>query len=161
MNTTLSIANYFVIRGIEEKKPVTLMQLMKLVYFAHGWNLAINDTELISESFQAWKFGPVLRSLYHTAKFHGSNPIKQLLCDDSGYVIQPPELEENERKLMEAVWRHYGKMTAFQLSALTHEERSPWYQIFEERGGKNQPHTVIPNDLIKQYFQLKMPQQTA
>ena len=51
------------------------MKLQKLAYFAHGWNLAIRNTPLINESVEAWKFGPVIPSLYHDVKGYGMEPI--------------------------------------------------------------------------------------
>lgn len=35
----------------------------KLVYFAHGWNLAINQAPLIDDTIEAWPC-PVIPALY-------------------------------------------------------------------------------------------------
>src|SRR5215469_2786509 len=69
------IAYAFVKRGIDDGNPVTQMKLQKLVYFAHGLHLASYNEPLISEKFQAWKYGPVVPAIYRDYKLYGSSPI--------------------------------------------------------------------------------------
>lgn len=156
-NRTLSVANWFLQKAQDEGKHLTLMQVMKLVYFAHGWNLAIQDDALISENFEAWRFGPVVSSLYHLGKIHGSHPINGLLIDTWTGKSEMPTLDSVESTILDAVWTSYGHRGAFELSAMTHEKGSPWWKTYEEDGGKNKPHAVISNELIKHYFVSKLP----
>ena len=58
------IANEFIRRAAAEKRALTQMQLQKLVYIAHGWNLAINGEKLTHDDPQAWDYGPVYRDLW-------------------------------------------------------------------------------------------------
>ena len=52
------------------------MKLIKLVYIAHGWHLALeNGKSLISEAVMAWKYGHVINSLYQKLKRYGSQDI--------------------------------------------------------------------------------------
>ena len=76
----MAIANEFL------KKPnatgrLTQMQLLKLTYIAHGWNLAVNGEPLVSEPVEAWNYGPVIRDLYNHIRFYGSDPIKRPIAD--------------------------------------------------------------------------------
>ncbi|QLH42366.1 MAG: DUF4065 domain-containing protein [Coxiellaceae bacterium] len=57
------------------------MKLAKLIYVAHGWSLALNDVPLIDEAVQAWKFGPVIESVYHEFKHFGNDVINSLAID--------------------------------------------------------------------------------
>ena len=69
MYQSLTISNYFIQKLHETGHPVTAMKLIKLVYIAHGWYLALNEGKsLINEAIQAWKYGPVIHSLYHKLK---------------------------------------------------------------------------------------------
>ena len=50
-----AVANRFIELGQEGDTEFTQMQLQKLVYIAHGLNLALNNGEqLIREQVQAW-----------------------------------------------------------------------------------------------------------
>ena len=78
------IAYAFVQKGIEEGTFVTQMKLQKMVYFAHGYHLARYNEPLIREEFEAWKFGPVVPSIYQSYKLYGSDMII-----DTGLIAKP------------------------------------------------------------------------
>ncbi len=138
------------------------MKLLKLVYFAHGWYLALTGEPLIDEPVYAWRFGPVIRSLYHEFKRFGRNPISDFALVDEWpttgrlqwnrvRIDQGPNQEENTRakQIVRRVWEEYGKLTGVQLSNLTHVEDGPWFRT----RGKEIRNTIIPNDAIRTYFQ--------
>ena len=72
---TVSVANYFIGKGIESGIEVTPMKLIKLVYVAHGWYLGNYQKPLIGEASEAWKYGPTIPSLYHSFKQLGNQKI--------------------------------------------------------------------------------------
>ena len=80
MNSAKAIANYFLDKSID----LTPMKIIKLVYIAHGWHLAITDKPLIEDYVQAWEFGPVIPDLYHEFKKYGNTPIKTYAKGDYG-----------------------------------------------------------------------------
>ena len=59
-----AIANYFLDLARAQEKALTPLKIQKLVYFANGWHLAIKGVPLINEQVEAWRFGPVIPSLY-------------------------------------------------------------------------------------------------
>jgi uncharacterized phage-associated protein len=140
-----TIANYFIKKASDDEEEITLMKLAKLVYIAHGWYLALFDKPLVSEPVQAWKFGPVIESIYQEFKKFGNEPI-----DMMAIAQDIPDSDDNTRKLLNRVWEVNKKNTAYQLSNWTHKKGSPWDEIWTKTGGaRNQ---TIPNDLIKHYF---------
>src|SRR5947209_3400405 len=75
-----AIANYFLDLAEAEAKSLTPMKLQKLVYYAHGWHLALTGRPLLDEEIQAWSFGPVIRSLYNEFREFGAEPITRRAC---------------------------------------------------------------------------------
>jgi len=151
------IANYFILKGLLDEKPVTHLKLQKLVYFAHGWHLAMYNTPLIDEEVQAWKYGPVILSLYHKLKHYGKTPINMTIPEtpkETGLSSQPNgELGEDMRKFLDFIWRVYGRHTAVDLATLAHVSDSPWAKTIEANGGGFMIRdAVIGNELIKEYF---------
>lgn len=78
-----AVANEFLHLAKDEGRSVTPMQLLKLVYFAYGWYWAFADDRLLDERVQAWKYGPVVPSVYH--EFERAN---RLICNRMGIVPQ-------------------------------------------------------------------------
>ena len=77
-NSAVAVANYFVRKSLETGKELTPMKVLKLVYIAHGWNLALYDEPLISDSIQAWKFGPVIPSVYQAFRVFRNSQITMM-----------------------------------------------------------------------------------
>lgn len=141
-----------------EGKTFTQMQLQKLVYIAHGWNLAINGTPLTHDSPQAWDYGPVYKSLWAALRQYGRNPVSREILNedyDIGAFADDPtapavaKLSEKERSVVERVLRDYGQFHAFKLSALTHQPGTPWSSVFKEGEGK---FNDISPEMIRQHF---------
>lgn len=156
--TPNSIANFFISKGLSENKELTPMKLVKLAYISHGWHLAINEKPLFDEDVQAWKYGPVIQSLYYSTK--NMDKIKSLLIESSSRSssINIPKIsEENQSliKLLAKIWDVYKDLDGPKLSTLTHKEGTPWYIVWHEMGGKDKYGAIIPNELIKEHYKLK------
>ena len=123
-------------------KPTTPMDVIKLTYLSHGWELGWSSRPLINESIEAWAYGPVIPSLYHRYKSFGAAPIKVVVADHSK-SFDPDQLET-----IEFVVDGYRQYSALQLSDLTHERGSPW-DITMKRYGVG---AIIPNKLIEEHF---------
>ena len=79
MFTPIQIANYFIKSSFRTGDELTPMKLIKLTYIAHGWHLGLYDSELIDEPVYAWKYGPVVQSIYQDFKWYGDNQIAETL----------------------------------------------------------------------------------
>lgn len=53
-NSPRAVANYFIEKSIESGNSVSPLQLIKLVYIAHGWTLALYKRPLINETVEVW-----------------------------------------------------------------------------------------------------------
>lgn len=154
-HSSLAVANEFLKRAFAEGKQLTHMHLQKLVYIAHGWHLALHNEPLVDEQFEAWDFGPVAPDLYQALKRYGSRHVTRLVRhgdetpfpDDDGDTATA-RLDASEIAVIDQIWDEFKTFEAFQLSALTHKDRSPWHQYFQ-KGLKNQP---ISNNSIQTYF---------
>ncbi len=137
-----AVANYLLALSKRDGRPVTPMQLLKLVFISHGWMLGLHGRPLCSEGTEAWRYGPVIPSLYHAYKEYGSGHI--------GYVgsADADEFDAEEKLVLEQVWGHYSKFTGIQLSTLTHRPKSPWDETVRMSGYG----TGISNDLMAEYY---------
>jgi uncharacterized phage-associated protein len=147
-----AVANYMLDLAADKKYlHITPMQILKLVYIAHGWNLGILNEPLIIDHVEAWQYGPVIPNLYRAFKKFGGNPITEKAKSLVFREISS-EFTENEATVIEQVFIEYGQKSGIELSALTHKTDTPWYKIWFELGGNNTFHAVIPNDFIQDYY---------
>ena len=135
-------ANHFISRGIAETKPITPMEVQKLLFFAHGWMLGLHGQPLHYDEWEAWRFGPVLPVIYHNLSYYGGEPVANKV------LALPTEFDPVEQGVMDQVYEKYRPMGARRLSALTHLKGSPWDQVKRQRFGDG----VISNDRIRSYF---------
>lgn len=129
------------------------MKLQKLVYFAHGWYLALTGEPLIAEKMEAWQYGPVIPQLYRQLKAYGDRAVTEAIAEPRMFNSASLDLPMNDgaltaRQVIARVWTLYGVFTAVRLSNATHLPGSPWFQAYDE----NCRSTVISNDTIRSYF---------
>jgi uncharacterized phage-associated protein len=113
------------------------MKLQKLAYFAHGYYLALTQkrlgqaTPLVDEFFEAWRWGPVLPSVYHKFKEFGSDPITTMAMEFQNefgtfVVAPPPDNDERLDRVSSFVWDKYARQHSLSLSNLTHKADGAW-----------------------------------
>ena len=153
-----AIANYFIRLGLEYGNPVTPMKLQKLIFFAHGWYLALAETPLLEECVQAWDHGPVFPSIYHEFKGFGNDGIDRFACMttmDNGLTQTAPfnlPPDPDLTNFLNRIWEVYGNFSAIQLSNMTHEPGTPWDTAVKSAGGTVCHNLCIANDVIKSFF---------
>lgn len=159
-NNAIAIANYFVDKAASDSRAphrLTLLRLVKYVYIAYGFALAILERLIIDERFdsvEAWKYGPVIPSVYHSFKHNANNPIERKEVVIKGDPFQggiqfatPMVEDENVKKILDFVWNRYRDASTNQLIEIMHHEYTPWAYCY--RVGKNNP---IPHDMTKEYY---------
>ncbi|MGH6962497.1 MAG: Panacea domain-containing protein, partial [Dongiaceae bacterium] len=70
-----AVANCLLDYADSKSSEITLLTLMKVIYFAHGWHLARFGQPLVTNHFEAWERGPVVRVLYDEFKDRRARPI--------------------------------------------------------------------------------------
>ncbi len=127
--------------------PMAQMKLQKLVYLAHGWNLAINNESLVSGRIEAWDGGPVMRLIWNHLRDFGYNAVGSLLGASRDAPFEA-ELQEHEREVIRHVWRRYGLYSGAELSEMTHEPGTPWSNAYFGSGR----NSALSQSDIRQHF---------
>ena len=140
-----AIANKFVKKSQEAGRLLTIMPLVKFVYFAHGWTLGYTGKPLIKDKVEAWPFGPVVPEVYHSFRPQGVI-IKREVRRES-YSCDLTEIEDN---IISSVYDGYSVLPTFELSNITHRPDSPWtiyrHNLFD----------TIPDEVIQEYYEKRV-----
>lgn len=135
------IAKWFLARNkLEENEGADMisnLKLQKLLYYAQGCTLAINNEPLFNDDIYAWKHGPVVQSIYHEYKSYGSNGI------DFNEPFDLNLINVKTSDILESVYQTFGQFSAWKLRNMTHDEK-PWKDT--DLG------CVIDTEVIKSYF---------
>ena len=133
------VADYFIANA---RGPLTPLQVIKMAYIAHGYSLAILGEPLVDEAVEAWRYGPVLPSVYYAAKRYGGDGITRLLYSgtrtDDGEGVEGARkffrsrIPPRQRAVLDGVLDVYGGFNGRQLTNMTHVAGSPWDQYYCE-----------------------------
>ena len=145
--SALDVAKWFIWRNkIEEEKEadkLSLLKLLKLMYYAEGCSLALNDKSLFDEPIISWEHGPVVVEVYNQYK---SDPF-DLPFDENDSNINEKFCSE-DIDCLEQVFQVFGVYSAWALRNKTHEEE-PW---LEATNGGRSLKNEISKDTMKSYF---------
>ena len=154
-----AIANYFLDKAEAEGKQLTPLQVIKLVFIAHGWHLGLTGNGLVTEAPQAWRYGPVFPSLYKEFRVFGNEPITRPAKSVADYSftqrpVEPPSHTRDAKlcRFLDQVWDQYGAFSGTQLSTLTHQRDTPWEITWNELNAKDNKEVEIPEFLMKDYY---------
>ena len=145
----LDIAKYILC-----KVKCTHLKLEKLVYLCFAEYLCKYDKELFKDPIYAYKYGPVIKSVYEKYKRYGYKEIEDKDIDTTDLFEMPSRsrilfAEDGVRKIktIDDTIEKYGKYVASALVEITHRKLTPW-----DVSGRGQIiNKVIKNDIIKKY----------
>ncbi len=121
----LTIAHWFINRNKlavenDDAEELTIMKLLKLLYYAEGCSLALTGERLFNEKIMAWEHGPVVKEVYEAYRADPRNlPLTQ---DD---ITDAESISQKDKDLLEQVFNVFGQYTASGLRNKTHAE-TPW-----------------------------------
>lgn len=145
-----AIANYFIKKAKENNENLTPMKLIKLCYIAHGTCLAYFGQPLFEDRIEAWKYGPVIPTLYREFKKYGNSHIDEYYVPVEDSKISLPEEEDIDTKfILDAAWNKFGSWSGEELSSWTHQLDSAWSKTYKKYSYSS---AIIPEYLIKEEF---------
>lgn len=165
MYSSAAIANYFLAKSWTEGESVDPLKLQKLLYYAHGWHLAVEGSPLLKEAVEAWKWGPVVSSIYHEFKGFGSRPIDRPASDyrqdtEGNWRIYIPRLTpgeiEESGQFLDQIWDIYRDWSGVEMADASHAKGSPWRKVREGKAETIIDNKHISDDLIQSHFEEKL-----
>ena len=152
-----AVANLFLDLAADRCLPLTQMSILKLIYFAHGWYLATRDRPFISQDFEAWQYGPVVKAVRDEFKCFGERAVtaRAQRCDllSGEWIEVKPLLAADDATFVQRVFEAYHVYDAWQLSALTHEKDSPWDRLWNASEPVGRMALRLRNGDIKEHFE--------
>lgn len=138
---TLDIARKVIARtDAEQGDSITSLMLQKLLFFLQGYWLAVFNTPLLEDDFEAWAYGPAVPVVYEAYVKYGKGAIPTSESGP-GYLLETEEEEE----LFEEIYLLYSQYSCTTLMRMILEDM-PWSISVIECGG------VISQWTMRKYF---------
>lgn len=123
--------------------PISNLKLQKLLYYVQGWYLGIYGVPAFHEQIQAWIHGPVVPAVFQAYRDFKWTPI--------AVDTQPAKLDEQIANHTLAILGAFGKLTASQLEAISHNE-APWQEARKGLKPKEPSTKVITHESMRRFF---------
>ena len=135
----VDIARYVVDKCYQDRKPVSNLQLQKMLYFLQILFLEAFEAPLFSEEFEAWPYGPVMPSVYKMFSRFGGAPIEMR------FVSAKESIQQTHKEFLDTAIEVLREKSPWDLVRITHADNSPWDIVYNRRGLHK---GVIPNEMV-------------
>ncbi|AKK20517.1 DUF4065 domain-containing protein [Candidatus Liberibacter africanus] len=142
----LSVANFFIDKGVKSQLPVTNLKLQKLLYFTHCNIVLKYKKAMLDEEPQAWGKGPLFAGIYHRFKYFYDYKIRLPMA--LALDVFPEISDRNIINIMNDIWDRYKECLGNELSKIAHEAGRAW----EKSYGPSKPYlnkTITVDDILK------------
>jgi uncharacterized phage-associated protein len=164
--SAIAVANWFINRKKTDQCDITHLKIQKLLYYAQGWHLAYFDTVLFEDAIFAWKYGPVIHSIYNALKIVDKEQqiielIYGYLIDNGKYIPAISYIDQDDKEtliFLDEFWSSYSKYNPWMLVNSTHQAGTPWTQVIEAYNSGKSFNDIIPIELLKFYFKSIIPE---
>jgi uncharacterized phage-associated protein len=121
----IDVADYIVEHG-----KVDRMGLQKILYFCQSLSLVLAGRPLFGDAMEAWRWGPVVPTVYRLTKAPNTNRVHEVPGGDGSL------LNDHERSIVNLVLAWTKDKHALELMHITHFQR-PWLNARERAGVKD------------------------
>ncbi len=147
-HSAVDVAYYLINKGIDNKNPLTQLQLQLLTIISHGYYLAFNDgRSLIKETVEAWQFSPIVPIIYDALKMHGSGLIKRRKKFSLDLYMDTLALAA-----IDEVYDVYGRLRGGELITILNRPEAPWHYDFAHSYNYQGRRDLVSNKDIENYY---------
>lgn len=135
---------------------LTHLKLQKVMFFAHAWNLGKYSKPLVGQTFEAWRYGPVVRVVYDQLKVYENRNIDTLLkrIDVNQGIMRVMEwkFDRDTEEILKNIFDYYANFYASDLVKLSHEPDGPWDKVWKKASADTVVGMYIPNESIRSWI---------
>jgi uncharacterized phage-associated protein len=140
----MDVARYILTKCNKEGQPISNLQLQKMLYYIQYEFLRETGEPLFEDDFEAWKFGPVVPTVYYEYSHMGAFRIG---ADYKDYNKILSEMSKNEIDMLNDIIVDKRDMNVWSMVDNTHKKGKAWDSIFKDGEGFGE---VISKDLIRE-----------
>lgn len=160
--SVIAVAHYF----LQKSYPLSLLRVLKLCYISYGYVAGMFREQLFAETITTRRYGPSIAHLYDKLTEKNQFQLEHIqhkASSSDAYIMMPNSLEGVDgfedvidpkyKEVLDFVHERYAHLGGVSLSALTHQEGTPYKTILNKEY-ESSPEDVkeIPYETIEEYF---------
>lgn len=122
----LDIALYTINKCLEIGRPISNLQLQKILYYEQGYYIAIKNRPLFDDNIVAWKWGVIVKSVYREYRIFSNkklgDEVKKKRFNQEKIDKINSLIPNDDKKIIDKVIFNYSQYTAIELSMMTRSE---------------------------------------
>lgn len=123
----LDIAKYIINKCIKLGRPISNLQLQKILYYVQGEYMKQKNGKLLfNNSIKAWQYGPVVPEVYYKYNIYSASEITD--------YQKGGNLDSSTIEIIDSTIENNSKLSAWTLVEKTHSE-APWINSFNRCNG--------------------------
>ena len=143
MYPVLELAKYIVVKCIQDKHPISNLQLQKILYYIQREFLQMFCRPAFAESIEAWPFGPVVPDVYYY--FCGAGAMRiGLSPEPEGEILSMPE---EYRQIIDRIIENKRGLNPWDMVSETHKPGGAWDSVY--RGGYGNRSTIPVSKIME------------
>lgn len=129
--SAIDLSKYIITKCAKEKKPISNLQLQKILYCIQADYLKNKYKYKIAfyDSIYAWKWGPVVPKAYYRFCGHGGMPITT--------EYKNIDIEQEDKDIIDPIVEYLRDLPPWELSKITNGKGSGWYLYKTSNNGAN------------------------
>ena len=144
MATVFDVAKYI----LDKYGAMSAMKLQKLIFYSQAMSLVWDDVPLFEDDFEAWRKGPVCRTLFNAHK-------GMFMLTDSKflepYKPDTSRLTAEQKETVDAVVGSLIDYPPYVLSDMVHKEK-PWLDARGDLPSGARCKNIIPKTAMLEYY---------
>lgn len=141
MYSAIDVAEYIVARCANSGRPVTNLQLQKIMYYVQLNFLRTYDKCIFEDDILALRHGPAVKEVYYKYNIWGRNEIVPRAVQSAKETFL-----EKDRELIDRVTDACLLLDQWELVERSQKAGGPWHRSFDGNLEK-----VIPKEVMREY----------
>lgn len=142
MIRAIELSKYIINKCVEDRKPISNLQLQKILYYIQYNCLKKTGNILFRDDIEAWQFGPVIPDIYYHFCGFGSMRITVIFPE-----CKKIDVTDKIKNIIDDVIEDKREINPWDMVKETHRDNGPWSLTFKNGEGNKK---VISIESIRQ-----------
>ena len=139
MRRAEDVAMYIIAEGVRIKRPVSNLQLQKILYYVQVHFLKKTGIAFFADDVEAWQFGPVVPKVYYKYAIFGPAPLTM-------FSVPKINLTHEERLDLDGIIKAKAALSPWDMVADTHQKGKAWDMYYQAN-----VRNIIPKKAMELY----------